>query len=304
MSGPSATAMMTALIRAVHARREPVPLFGDTLGERFVNAAERRVLLERFLLMVGDAERARIGALGDAPEALDEAAAANPAYGGVIARSRWCEDLLLEAVARGVRQYVLVGSGFDTFAFRRPPAAADLQVFELDSEATLACKRERAAGAGLAIDPNLHHLSAVDLAAEGLAAALARTPFSPAEPSFVACMGVLPYLDAEAVRRLLASIAATVAPGSQVAFDYLEPDSVAGPADAEVGRVRETLATAVGEAWRSGLDPAALRDQLAAIGLTLLDDLDAPTLQSRYGTDRALSVPLRYHLCLARVGTP
>ena len=36
-------------------------------------------------------------------------------------RSRFAEDRLAEAARRGVRQYVMVGAGLDTFPWRQPP---------------------------------------------------------------------------------------------------------------------------------------------------------------------------------------
>jgi methyltransferase (TIGR00027 family) len=56
--------------------------------------------------------------------------------GFLVARSRLAEDALAEAVARGVRQYVLLGAGLDTFAHRNPHLAAGLRVFEVDHPAT------------------------------------------------------------------------------------------------------------------------------------------------------------------------
>jgi methyltransferase (TIGR00027 family) len=49
-------------------------------------------------------------------------------------RSRFCEDELTKAVARGVGQYVLMGAGLDTFAYRNPHPG--LRVFEVDHPAT------------------------------------------------------------------------------------------------------------------------------------------------------------------------
>jgi O-methyltransferase involved in polyketide biosynthesis len=39
----------------------------------------------------------------------------------VVLRSRYAEDRLALAASRGVRQYVILGAGMDTFAYRQPP---------------------------------------------------------------------------------------------------------------------------------------------------------------------------------------
>ena len=48
----------------------------------------------------------------------------------IVMRSRYAEDRLAAAVARGVRQYVVLGAGLDTFAYRNPHTALGLHVFD------------------------------------------------------------------------------------------------------------------------------------------------------------------------------
>jgi O-methyltransferase involved in polyketide biosynthesis len=49
-------------------------------------------------------------------------------------RSRYAEDHLVQSVAQGVSQYVILGAGLDTFAYRNP--FPRLRVFEVDFPAT------------------------------------------------------------------------------------------------------------------------------------------------------------------------
>src|SRR5580692_4689864 len=64
----------------------------------------------------------------------------------MVARSRFAEDELARAFAHGVRQYVVLGAGLDTFAYRNPYPG--LRVFEVDHLATQAWKREQLEAAG------------------------------------------------------------------------------------------------------------------------------------------------------------
>ena len=59
----------------------------------------------------------------------------------VAVRHRFAEDVVAAAVARGVRQVVVLGAGLDTFAYRHPHEG--LRVYEVDFPATGAWKRER-----------------------------------------------------------------------------------------------------------------------------------------------------------------
>ncbi len=58
----------------------------------------------------------------------------------MVARSRYAEDNLADAVAAGVNQYVILGAGLDTFAYRNP--FPHLHVFEVDFPSTQLWKRE------------------------------------------------------------------------------------------------------------------------------------------------------------------
>src|SRR5580693_1539028 len=69
----------------------------------------------------------------------------------MAARSRYAEDELARAVAHGVRQYVVLGAGLDTFAYRNPYPG--LRVFEVDHPATQAWKLEMLQKAGLGTAP-------------------------------------------------------------------------------------------------------------------------------------------------------
>src|ERR1700712_1046583 len=52
----------------------------------------------------------------------------------LVARSRFAEDAVHAGYDSGVRQYVLLGAGLDTFGYRNPHP--DLRVFEVDHPAT------------------------------------------------------------------------------------------------------------------------------------------------------------------------
>src|SRR5579884_3404694 len=71
----------------------------------------------------------------------------------MVVRSRCAEDHLKRAVASGVRQYVVLGAGLDTFAYRNPFPPERLRVFEVDHPATQEWKRELlASGTGVTFE--------------------------------------------------------------------------------------------------------------------------------------------------------
>src|ERR1043166_5140240 len=91
--------------------------------------------------------------LGTHPPAGEAAMLAPYLRAFFVMRSRFAEDALGAAVAEGVRQYVVLGAGFDTFAYRNP--FPELRVFEVDHPDTQATKRQRLADSGIEIPPSL-----------------------------------------------------------------------------------------------------------------------------------------------------
>ncbi|MDA8353173.1 MAG: class I SAM-dependent methyltransferase [Firmicutes bacterium] len=75
-----------------------------------------------------------------------------------ISRARYTEDLLERAVRHGAKQYIILGAGMDTFAFRRPEIVEQLRVFEVDFPATQDFKRRRIAELGWEVPEALHFI--------------------------------------------------------------------------------------------------------------------------------------------------
>src|ERR1019366_6452264 len=122
----------------------------------------------------------------------------------MAARSRYAEGRLAASVAQGVNQYVVLGAGLDTFAYRNPFPA--LRVFEVDFPATQQWKLTMLKNAAIAVPENLSFV-ALDLEHKTLAASLAEAGFAADRPSFFSWLGVIPYLTLDAFRATLETIA-------------------------------------------------------------------------------------------------
>jgi methyltransferase (TIGR00027 family) len=300
----SRTALVTSLMRAVHSRFDPNPLIDDLWGERLVPESFRLGYRAAVLARLYPQASQRAPVSDEARAAADAVVVSNlrasPAYAGVILRTRYTEDALRVAVAGGVRQYVIIGAGFDSFALRRPAFARELAIFEIDQPATQEFKRQRLAECGVAPGSSVHFLAA-DLSRETLPATLERSSFRAASPTFFSWLGVTMYLTREANLATFAAIARTAAPGSEVVFTYFDVRTPAA-AGGRFSELRERVA-ALGEPFRSGFDPNTLGADLERCGLTLVEDLDDAQVLARI--DHADSNDLRptpfSHVALARV---
>lgn len=198
----------------------------------------------------------------------------------MVARSRYAEDNLARAVAAGVRQYVLLGAGLDTFAYRNP--WPHLHVFEVDHPATQQWKRELLAAGNIAIPKNLTYAS-VDFERQSLPQRLAESGFNPAAPAFFAWLGVVPYLTQRAFRSTVSFIAAQPA-GSGVALDYGQPREVLPwnerlAHDSLAARVKQA-----GEPFQLFFTPQTIAEEFHAFSNR--EDIGAPEINARYFAGR------------------
>lgn len=266
-----------------------------------MSAAEKAALYQRVLDDAAPETRRQLETLGSQQAAIDAVLRARGTYGGVIIRSRCAEDALAAAVARGARQYVLIGAGFDSFIVRQPAFARDIDIFEIDHPASQAMKRQRLDECGVKIAPNVHFVAA-DLSQESLASVLARCDFSRAVPAFFSWLGVTIYLSRDANLSTLRGIATSAAPGSEIVFTYIDQRVLDGRRSGALEKMRADVA-ALGEPWVSGFNPATLADELRALGLELVEDLGGLELSERYcaGRTDGLAPGMTGHVARAQV---
>src|SRR5580658_9123183 len=259
---PSYTAMRAAAHRAAHQIVEGGRIFADPLAGPVLGAPAAAVFGETLNAPATRSMRLHIAM-----------------------RSRFAEESLAAAVARGVRQYVLLGAGLDTFAHRNPFADLGLRVFEVDHPTTQGWKRDRLAAAGLTPPASLT-FAPVDFERQTLADGLAAAGFDATQPAFFAWLGVLVYLTRAAVLDSLRFIA-SLPTGSAVVFDYGEPVSAYPPAQRE-NRVRRIAhMAALGEPWLTHFTPPEIDAELRALGFTEIEDLGPAAVARRYlGVER------------------
>src|SRR5215813_496548 len=295
----STTALGAALMRAAHTRLDRPRLIEDPWGDRLVLESERQAVAKLILRGLDPTTRAQIEAL-DPVAILDEALRAHLGYGWAIVRTRYAEDALEAAVARGIRQYVMLGAGFDSFALRQPVFASNVAIFEVDHPNTQNLKRQRLRDCRVHVPRNLHFVPA-DLGQEELRTALARSSFRPTEPTFFSWLGVTQYLTREANIATLGGIVSCSAPRSELVFTYVDEREL-GPdrQSVDFGRVQGTVIST--EPWLSGFAPARLAHDLRAIGLILVEDLSGDEARQRYcrGRSDGLSPASSFHVARTR----
>lgn len=280
----SMTAVLTAYARAYHATHDQPVIFDDALAWNLFTQDEHVAFEKGFAqsLAFFDPELD-----AQAPDDATRVSWVMQIQNAPIAisRARYTEDRLTEAVRQGVEQYVILGAGLDTFAFRKPDLLQRLNVFEVDHPATQADKRRRIEQAGWKLPPELHFVP-VDFAKDDLAAALERASFDPRKKSAFSWLGVTYYLPRDVVFDTLRRIAAIAAPGSSLIFDYLDADAFVPERAAKRIRRMQDMGRNIGEPMKTGFDPSHLAADLGQLGWTLKQDLAPADIQARYFSDR------------------
>lgn len=207
-------------------------------------------------------------------------------------RSRFAEDELAQAVAGGTRQYVVLGAGLDTFAYRNPHVG--LRVFEVDHPATQQWKRELLQTAGIEI-PEETTFVPVDFERETLSAGLERSGFRIDHPAFFSWLGVVPYLSERAFEDTLNFIAALPKP-SGVVFDYGVARSALSWRERFILDALAARVAAAGEPFRLFFEPEQLATRLKEVGFGSIEDLGSDEINRRYFSSRTDGLQLKSNL--------
>ncbi|GAA0361278.1 class I SAM-dependent methyltransferase [Actinoallomurus spadix] len=275
---PSQTALTAAAARAAHLIVDDEPrIFADTLAYTLLgDEAENLVRYHRLH--------------GDHPILAGARAAAT-------VRSRYTEDRLAEAVARGVTQYVILGAGLDSFAYRAGPASGT-RVFEVDHPGTQEWKRDRLKKAGVAL-PGTVTFVPVDFEAAVLSEALTEAGFDPSRPAFVSWLGVTMYLTREAIAGTLTEIG-RCAPGTEIVIESMLPPELQDAAGRAYAEGVSSVAAEHGEPWLSHFGPEDLSALLERHGFGLIrhartSDAVDPGLWERTDAVRPVGLSLLTH---------
>jgi len=217
-------------------------------------------------------------------------------------RSRYAEDELEKAVRNGMTQYVLLGAGLDSFAYRRHDLVERLSVFEVDYPSTQQWKRGRLRELNTPVPSNLTFVP-VDFERQTLIEALSAAGYRVEEPAFFSWLGVTQYLAEDAIVRTLQEIASLVT-GSEIVFEYLVPEERLEGVEREYLASVKAGSARRGEPWRGCFEPARLEGLVKGLRFTEFTDLDAEAINARYFANRrdGLRSPSADHLVRARVG--
>src|SRR5438132_12647987 len=218
----------------------------------------------------------------------------------MMVRNRYAEDELVRSIQRGVRQYVILGAGLDTFAYRN--CFPLLRVFEVDHPATQACKRRRLEEAAIPIPASVTFVS-VDFERQMMSDALRKSGFKSDELTFISWLGVVRYLNRNAFISVLTSIVSSMRAGSAVVFDFSLSPSPLQRLRQLARRTIENRTFKNNDFRPTCFNPASITRDLKRIGFADVQVFGPTEMNVRYCNDRTdgLRVPTNFCLVKARV---
>jgi methyltransferase (TIGR00027 family) len=277
MGKVSQTAIFAAQVRAAHALLDSDPIFEDpyALALAGTSADEVRELFAHI------------------PPACARVARVLQSQ-----RARFVDEAVEDAVRRGVDQYIMLGAGLESFAWRRPDLLARTQVFEVDRPAMQEWKQGRLESVGLHRPPNLQFVG-IDLATgEDLEDRLAGVGYDRRRPSIWSWLGVVVYLPLEAVESTLRRVATMAAPGSRLIVSYTVTRDFMDHDARAFDDLARAASAAEGEAHLTFLTPGEIESLSRGAGWADARSIDPATFGAWFSNRNDGLTPVHYEWLL------
>ena len=258
-SGPGHTATLAAVGRAIHAESER-PLVVDHLALGLAGEAGA-TLMAQLTSQLPEASRQSFGL-------------------AFATRTRFVEDAVAQAIRDGIGQYVILGAGLDSFAYRRSDLSGRLKIFEVDRASSQAWKRRRLEEMGVAIPASVSFV-ALDHETDDLHSGLAPAGFDPSAPAIVSAIALTQYLAQPAIERIL-KLAASLPSGSRLVVTYVVPANELSEMAAAGLAWTMSQAEERGERFLSLFSPADFDELLKRSGFSRVEEAGPRELVQTY----------------------
>ena len=273
----SITALVSAFSRAFHAENETNPVFSDTTARKLLSDEEYKMIENYILGGIDFFAPEKKNKFTSDKEALrylvNTQLAPTP-----LCRAAYCESAMKTAALTGTEQFVILGAGLDTFAFREKRFLEKFKTFEVDHPLTQEDKLNRLKSGGLTPPENLRFVG-VDFTADSLTEKLTAAGFDRSKKTFFSWLGVSYYLYRHEIENLLGELAGLGSEGSTLVFDYADADLFS----ADERRVKNmiAMANAGGEEMHACFDYISIEKLLSEHGFLVYEMLMPHSIQSQ-----------------------
>jgi methyltransferase (TIGR00027 family) len=221
--------------------------------------------------------------------------------GGIIGRTRYIDDLFIDAVKKGIGSVVNLGAGVDSRTFRIP-GIENVRYFELDLPEVVEFKKSIINKKLGGLPSNLF-LVPIDFDSQDPGEVLEKAGYDPSAKTFFIWEGVTQYISPEAIDNTLKFVSRSVA-GSKIAFTYVLESFINGSHIPDgLDFLYKYMLKKKDRMWFSGFEPAAMSQYPSQYSLSLIEDVGYEICQEHYfkPRERNLTVMVIERAVLAEV---
>ena len=234
MEQKSMTALISAFSRAYHAENNEVKIFDDSIAKKILTDEEYAQISKNMADGIHFFNPSFVGT----PEMALRWIVDNQLSPSPLGRAAFTETALKTAVSIGAKQYLILGAGYDTFAYRQPGWAETLEIFLIDHPATAHDKKLRLEMASIPKPKNVHDISADFKSKQWWTELAENIAFSRGKVSFCSILGVSYYLSKQTFTDLISTVSSLLEKGSTIVFDYPDENSYTSKAGARAKKQR------------------------------------------------------------------
>ncbi|WP_342439423.1 class I SAM-dependent methyltransferase [Paenibacillus sp. FSL L8-0436] len=280
----SLTSLISAFGRAYHSKYDTPKIFDDFIAKDLITAKEFTDISENMIQGISFFNQEIAQKYQEDPDEILKWITQVQLSPTPLARAAYCEQVFLNEAMLGLKQYVILGAGLDTFCFRHPELENSVGIFEVDHPATQELKKNRLDEANLTFPRNLHFVP-MDFTKQFSYQHLIEAGFDSTK-TFFSLLGVSYYLTKEEISNLIHHLFANVPSGSSIVLDYaddrlFEEKGMSNRVDNMV-----KMASAGGEPMKSGFTYSEIEKLLEGAGLLIYEHLSPAEINDRFFSHR------------------
>lgn len=273
----SMTALVSCFSRAYHVKNNDYKIFNDSLAKDFLKEEEYLSISENMKKGINFFNPSFNGNDSEALEWIVN----NQLSPTPLGRAAFAEEMLENAIKIGARQYIILGAGFDTFAFRKPDFGKSLTIFEVDHPNTQKFKMEKIKQLNWEMPNNLHFISA-DFTNENWDQTLANcSNFNFSKITYCTLLGLVYYLAIDDFKKLITKLYNILPEGSSIVFDYPDQNTFTEKASSRVQK-QVAMANYSGEKMLGAYSYEEMENILSHCGFLIYEHLTPEDINKRY----------------------
>ena len=280
----SLTSLISAFGRAYHSAYDTPKIFDDFIAKDLITEKEFADISQNMIQGIQFFNKDIAQRFQDEPENMLKWITQVQLSPTPLSRATYCEKVLLHEVMLGLKQYVILGAGLDTFCFRHPELKNRLDIFEVDYPATQQFKKKRLDEADLQIPGHLHFVS-MDFTKTFSYQHLLDEGFE-YKKTFFSLLGVSYYLTKEEISNLINHLFAEVPSGSSIVFDYADETLFEEKGISNRVENMVKMAAASGEPMKSCFAYDEIENMLETAGLLIYDHVSPAEINDRFFKNR------------------